>query len=187
MGLLLCRRVWAVFLTAVIAAAAAAFLGLWASFRWDLPTGPAIVCVEGALFGLAGPREPAQAMKRRMPIEQGAYARIHLTCIVTYVILTPGSRKGAVQMRTVNALAVRSKLGEILDTLERTGEPVLVSKGRQIRAVLITPEDFERRFVDLQDAEARARLLESIHALRAGRVVQRSSLDVLRDLRGYTR
>ena len=54
MGLLLCRRVWAVFVTAVTAAAAAAFLGLWASFRWDLPTGPAIVCVEGALFGLAG-------------------------------------------------------------------------------------------------------------------------------------
>lgn len=90
-------------------------------------------------------------------------------------------------MRTVNALAVRSKLGEILDTLERTGEPVLVIKGRQIRAVLITPEDFERRFVDLQDAEARERLLESIHALRAGSVVQRSSLDVLRERRGYTR
>lgn len=90
-------------------------------------------------------------------------------------------------MRTINALAVRSRLGEILDTLERTGEPVLVSKGRRIRAVLITPEDFERRFVDLQDAEARARLLESIHALRAERVVQRSSLEVLRELRGYSR
>jgi len=90
-------------------------------------------------------------------------------------------------MKTVNALAVRSRLGEILDRLERTGEPILVSKGRQIKAVLITPEDFERRFVDFQDAEARKRLLESIHALKAGRVIQRSSLEVLRELRGYSR
>lgn len=90
-------------------------------------------------------------------------------------------------MKTVNALAVRNKLGEILDTLAETGEPILVSKGRKIRAVLITPEDFEKRFLDLQHAEARERLLESIKALRAGKVVKRSSLEVLRELRGYTR
>jgi len=38
---------------AVVVAEAAGFLGLWASFAWDLPTGPAIVCVEGVLFLLA--------------------------------------------------------------------------------------------------------------------------------------
>lgn len=52
-GLVLCNRVWAVFVVAVVAAEAAGFLGLWASFAWDLPTGPAIVCVEGVLFLLA--------------------------------------------------------------------------------------------------------------------------------------
>jgi ABC-type Mn2+/Zn2+ transport system permease subunit len=52
-GLVLCRRVWAVFVIAVAAAMAAGFLGLWASFAWDLPTGPTIVCVEGVLFLLA--------------------------------------------------------------------------------------------------------------------------------------
>jgi ABC-type Mn2+/Zn2+ transport system permease subunit len=52
-GLVLCRRVWAVFAAAVVTAVAASFLGLWASFAWDLPTGPAIVCVEGILFLLA--------------------------------------------------------------------------------------------------------------------------------------
>lgn len=52
-GILLCRRVWAVFVTAVLVAMAAAFLGLWASFRGDLPTGPAIVCVRGVLLLLA--------------------------------------------------------------------------------------------------------------------------------------
>lgn len=49
-GLVLCRRVWAVFVVAVVTAVTAGFLGLWASFVWDLPTGPAIVCFEGALF-----------------------------------------------------------------------------------------------------------------------------------------
>ena len=52
-GLVLCRRVWAVFVAAVVTALAAGFLGLWASFDWDLPTGPAIVCAEGSLFLLA--------------------------------------------------------------------------------------------------------------------------------------
>jgi ABC-type Mn2+/Zn2+ transport system permease subunit len=49
-GLVLCRRIWAVFVVAVAAAMTAGFLGLWASFNWDLPTGPAIVCAEGFLF-----------------------------------------------------------------------------------------------------------------------------------------
>jgi ABC-type Mn2+/Zn2+ transport system permease subunit len=52
-GLVLCRRVWAVFVAAVVASLAAGFLGLWASFVWDFPTGPAIVCVQGLLFLLA--------------------------------------------------------------------------------------------------------------------------------------
>jgi ABC-type Mn2+/Zn2+ transport system permease subunit len=52
-GLVLCRRVWAVFVAAVVTALAAGFLGLWASFVWDLPSGPAIVCLEGVLFALA--------------------------------------------------------------------------------------------------------------------------------------
>ncbi|RLB39499.1 MAG: hypothetical protein DRH12_11390, partial [Deltaproteobacteria bacterium] len=49
-------------------------------------------------------------------------------------------------MEEVNALKVRNNLGEILDRLEKTGQPIYISKGRKIRAVLVTPEDFERRF-----------------------------------------
>jgi zinc/manganese transport system permease protein len=52
-GLVLCRRVRAVFTAAVATAMVAGFLGLWASFAWDLPSGPAIVCVEGVLLLLA--------------------------------------------------------------------------------------------------------------------------------------
>jgi len=88
-------------------------------------------------------------------------------------------------MKTVNALTVRNKLGEVLETLTRTGEPILVSKGRRVRAVLITPDDFQKRFLDVQAAEAKERLLQSIKGARKGKVVQRSSLEMLRELRGY--
>jgi PHD/YefM family antitoxin component YafN of YafNO toxin-antitoxin module len=46
-------------------------------------------------------------------------------------------------MRTVNALKLRNHLDEIIELLNQTGEPILVSKGRKIQAVLITPEQYE--------------------------------------------
>ncbi len=46
-------------------------------------------------------------------------------------------------MEEVNALKIRNNLGEILDRLNDKGEPILISKGRKIRAVLVTPEQFE--------------------------------------------
>jgi PHD/YefM family antitoxin component YafN of YafNO toxin-antitoxin module len=88
-------------------------------------------------------------------------------------------------MKTVNALTVRNKLGEVLETLAKTGEPILVSKGRQVKAVLITPDDFQKRFLDVQAAEARERLLQSIKEVRSGKTTERRSIDVLRELRGY--
>ena len=88
-------------------------------------------------------------------------------------------------MRTANALEIRNRLGSILDELERTGEPVLVSKGRKVRAVLISPADFERRFLDRQAEEKRQALLDRIRGLRSPSRTDRGSLAVLRELRGY--
>ena len=51
-------------------------------------------------------------------------------------------------MQEANALKIRNHLGEILDRLGATGEPVFISKGRKLRAVLVTPQDFEKRFLD---------------------------------------
>jgi PHD/YefM family antitoxin component YafN of YafNO toxin-antitoxin module len=90
-------------------------------------------------------------------------------------------------MKQVNALTIRNRLGEVLDMLARDGEPVAVSKGRQIRAVLVSPSDFQRRFVDKLAEEARQNLLERIGELRRPRRGERSSLEVLRELRGQTR
>jgi PHD/YefM family antitoxin component YafN of YafNO toxin-antitoxin module len=88
-------------------------------------------------------------------------------------------------MKNVNALTVRNRLGEILDGLDETGEPVLISKGRKVRAVLITPEQFERRFLDYQTEEKKQRLMETIESLRDRRIGKKNSVDILRELRGY--
>ncbi len=69
-------------------------------------------------------------------------------------------------MEEVNALKLRNNLGEILDRLRDKGEPILISKGRKLRAVLVTPEQFERRFLDWQAAEQRKRFLKSVTRLK---------------------
>ena len=88
-------------------------------------------------------------------------------------------------MEEVNALKIRTNLGEILDRLNDRGEPIFISKGRKIRAVLVTPEQFERRFLDWQVEEEKKRFIEAFQRLRDGRKGKLSSLTVLRQLRGY--
>ncbi len=88
-------------------------------------------------------------------------------------------------MEEVNALKIRNNLGEILDRLSTTGEPIFVSKGRKIRAVLITPEQFEKRFLDRQVEEERKKFIKTVKGLRKGKKSQDDSLSVLRQLRGY--
>ena len=88
-------------------------------------------------------------------------------------------------MKTVNALKIRNHLGEVLEELNRTGKPILVSKGRKIQAVLITPEQFKRRFLDYQAEQEKKRLIETIKKLRTKRIGAKNSVEVLRELRGY--
>jgi len=88
-------------------------------------------------------------------------------------------------MEKVNALKLRNNLGEILDRLSANGDPILISKGKKIRAVLVTPEDFERRFLDVRAKEEKERLLCLIKSLRKRKKESGQSLKVLRQLRGY--
>jgi len=88
-------------------------------------------------------------------------------------------------MEQVNALKLRNHLGEILDRLRDKGEPILVSKGREIRAVLVTPEQFEKRFLDWQAEEQRKRFLNDVAQLKKKKKSRLDSLTVLRQLRGY--
>jgi len=88
-------------------------------------------------------------------------------------------------MKTVNALEVRNHFGKVLQELEETKEPILLSKGRKVRAALITIEDFQRRFLDRQAEEEREKWQNALQQLSARRIGGRSSLEVLRELRGY--
>ena len=88
-------------------------------------------------------------------------------------------------MKTVNALKIRNHLGEVLDELNESGKPILVSRGRKIQAVLITPDQFKKRFLDYQAEEEKKRLMEVIKNSKAKRKGGKESVEVLRELRGY--
>lgn len=46
-------------------------------------------------------------------------------------------------MEEVNALKIIDNLDEILDRLRGKGEPIPITKGRKIRSLLVSPEQFE--------------------------------------------
>jgi len=95
------------------------------------------------------------------------------------------SSAGVSDMERVNALKLRNNLGEILDRLTDKGDPILISKGRKVRAVLVTPEDFERRFLDVKAQEEKDRLIQLFKSLRRRKKESVQSLKILRQLRGY--
>lgn len=88
-------------------------------------------------------------------------------------------------MTTVNALKLRNQLGEVLEELDREKEPILVSKQKKIRAVLIPYEEFQKRFIGKQAEEERRKLLESIRSHRVDPPEGFDVVQVLRRCRGY--
>ena len=89
-------------------------------------------------------------------------------------------------MKTVNALTIRNKFGEVLSYLEEFHEPVLVSKGKRVRAALVPIDEFERRFVDKRSEEKRQEFLQRVRSAAGSRVGDQDSLDVLTSLREGT-
>jgi prevent-host-death family protein len=89
-------------------------------------------------------------------------------------------------VKTIDMLTAQNNLEEILEALNKTGEPVLLSKKNKIKAVLITLEDFKRRFVDVLAEDNKRAFLENIIKLSAAKKVKKESVQVLRELRGYT-
>jgi len=60
-----------------------------------------------------------------------------------------------------------------------------VSKRRKIQTVLITPEQFQKRFLDFKAEEKKKHLLVVISGLRAKSLGNKWSIEVLREFRGY--
>jgi len=81
----------------------------------------------------------------------------------------------------VNALQLRQSLGKILDRLKQEDEPIIIEKGREPVAVLISLRMFRERFVDFREEQKRRALLEKFrHAATPPAV---DSIEALRELR----
>ncbi len=87
-------------------------------------------------------------------------------------------------MKKVNALQLRQSLGAVIKKLQSTGEPILVEKGREAVAVLVSLSDYKKRFVDVEADILRKDFVANIRAasleLPNG---TENSLDLLRSLR----
>lgn len=86
-------------------------------------------------------------------------------------------------MKQVNALQLRRSLSKIIAAIERTGEPILLEKGRKPVAVIISLEDFKKRFVDKDADERRQQLRTAILKMARPSSVKISSEDLLRSMR----
>lgn len=86
-------------------------------------------------------------------------------------------------MKKTNALQMRQSLGKVLRQLKATGEPILVEKGREPAAVLISLEDFHKRFVDLEADQKRKELIERIKQAKIKLPAGKTSLDIIREIR----
>ncbi len=84
-------------------------------------------------------------------------------------------------MQKVNALKIRQSFGKILKDLEKTDEPLLIEKGRNPVAVLISLKTFKKRFLDYREKEKRDEILKL--ARDSSTSSRQNSLKVLRELR----
>lgn len=84
-------------------------------------------------------------------------------------------------MHTVNALKVRQAFGKILKDLRRKSEPILIEKGRQPVAVLISIKDFQEHYVNLREKKKKEEFLDQVR--RAAVDSPQDSLSVLHELR----
>jgi len=88
-------------------------------------------------------------------------------------------------MNTVNALKIRNQFGEVLDLLDKEKEPILITKSKKVRAVLIRYEDFQTRFLDKQADEEKERFIKQVKSHVAPSLIKEDSVLTLRRLRGY--
>lgn len=81
----------------------------------------------------------------------------------------------------VNALQIRQSFGKILKKLQSAGEPIIIEKGRQPVAVIISLKAFQERFIDYREKKKREELLRRFS--EAGARVSSDPLKILRKLR----
>ena len=86
-------------------------------------------------------------------------------------------------MQKANALQLRQNMGEIVRRLLGTGEPILLEKDRKPVAVLISLEDYKKRFVDVDADITRREMIQEIKNARVRLQKGTTTLDLIRTLR----
>ena len=86
-------------------------------------------------------------------------------------------------MQKTNALKLRQNLGAMIKRLKKTGEPILLEKNREPAAVIISIEDYQKRFADRDADEKREALVEKIKRANIKLPAGKTSLDLIHELR----
>lgn len=86
-------------------------------------------------------------------------------------------------MKRINALEMRQSVGKVLRQLEKGGEPVMIERRRRPAAVLISLEDYQKRFADRDADEKRKEIVRRIRESSFTSPSGETTLDLLRDLR----
>lgn len=84
-------------------------------------------------------------------------------------------------MEKVTALEIRQRFGGVLKKLQKKDEPILIEKGREPVAVLISLKTFNNRFIDFREKEKRDELVRLARASATKSPLD--SLTVIRELR----
>lgn len=86
-------------------------------------------------------------------------------------------------MQKATALQLRQNLGSLVKKLLETNEPILLEKDRKPVGVIISLEDYKRRFVDI-DADLRRReIVDEIKKAQIKLPKNISSLDLITSIR----
>lgn len=86
-------------------------------------------------------------------------------------------------MEKTNALDLRQNLGKIIQRLKKLGKPILIEKNREPAAVLISIEDYQRRFADFDADQKREEVVNKIINAKGKLGKGKNSLDLIRELR----
>jgi len=84
-------------------------------------------------------------------------------------------------MNSVNALKLRQQLGSIIRSLQETGKPILIERNSKPAAVLISLEDYQKRFVDREADEKRKEMVAVLLRTRLRLPAGKTSLDLVRE------
>ena len=84
-------------------------------------------------------------------------------------------------MKSVNALKLRQQLGSIIRSLQETGKPVLIERNSKPAAVLISLEDYQKRFVDREADEKRKEMVAVLLRTRLRLPAGKTSLDLVHE------